>query len=537
MSEENWELVAKQKRHSVRAEIPSKWILDSIPSADEEPNTLEYLDKIVTKKTLSITSKTMRELIKQISSGELTSLEVTEAFCERAAYAHQILSCCSEIFFDRALETAKKLDAYYKETGKVVGPLHGIPVSLKDQVNLEGIETSIGYVSHLGKPATKDDESVIAHLLRDAGAVFYVKTTVPMAMMAGDTHSNIWGYTYNSINRHLSAGGSSGGEGALIGSHGSLIGLGTDIGGSIRIPAAFNHLFGLRPSHGRIPYLNVTNSYSGQSVIPSVIGPLAKDLDDLEVFTKIIVDAESWNQDPKVVPIPWRHVSLENKLSFGVMRWDGVIHPNPPVNRAIEMTITALIKAGHEVIDWEPQGHAEILQVTGNIYNADGYKEILDTCEISGEPSLVQKEGLVARTLNEHWSDADDKYRIQKRYMDYWNETSKRTFNGKPVSAWILPAWESASFKPYTPDALSTYMATINLLDYSAVTVPVTYVDKNVDTPYPDFVPANKIDKDVHEWYDPVSFDGAPVGVQVVTRRLEEEKAIAIARVLRDCLA
>ena len=85
------------------------------------------------------------------------------------------------MFFDIALERAKELDAYYVQYGKTVGPLHGLPVSLKDQFRVKGVETSMGYVAWLGEKATR--ESVLVEALRAAGAVFYVKTNVPMALM------------------------------------------------------------------------------------------------------------------------------------------------------------------------------------------------------------------------------------------------------------------------------------------------------------------------------------------------------------------
>lgn len=130
----------------------------------------------------------------------------------------------------------------------------------------------MGYISWLGKHETQD--SILASLLRKAGAVFYVKTSVPQTLMTGETVNNIIGRTVNPRNKNWSCGGSSGGEGAVISMRGSVIGLGTDIGGSIRIPAAFNFLYGIRPSHGRVPYGGMANSMAGQETVHSVVGPL-----------------------------------------------------------------------------------------------------------------------------------------------------------------------------------------------------------------------------------------------------------------------
>jgi hypothetical protein len=131
----------------------------------------------------------------------------------------------------------------------------------------------MGYVGWIGtfegKKGTGKEkvfESEMVSELRNLGAVLYCKTSVPHTLMAGETVNNIIGYTWNPKNRHLTSGGSSGGEGALIGLKGSPIGFGTDIGGSIRIPAGFNGLYGLRPSSGRMPYEGMANSMVRQSL-------------------------------------------------------------------------------------------------------------------------------------------------------------------------------------------------------------------------------------------------------------------------------
>lgn len=137
----------------------------------------------------------------------------------------------------------------------------------------------MGYVGWIGtfegKKATGKErvfESLMVEELRSQGAVLYVKTSVPHTLMCGETVNNIIDYTWNPTNRNLSSGGSSGGEGALISLKGSPVGFGTDIGGSIRIPASFNGLYGLRPSTGRLPYQGMANSFDGAPGVLSVVG-------------------------------------------------------------------------------------------------------------------------------------------------------------------------------------------------------------------------------------------------------------------------
>jgi Asp-tRNA(Asn)/Glu-tRNA(Gln) amidotransferase A subunit family amidase len=140
---------------------------------------------------------------------------------------HQ-LNCALEFFPELALAQAKELDAYYEKNQKPIGPLHGLPISLKDQFRIKGLETSMGYVAWIGK--YDEEDSVLVTLLRKAGAVFYVKTSVPQSLMVCETVNNIIGRTVNPRNKNWSCGGSSGGEGAIVGFRGGIIGVGTDIG-------------------------------------------------------------------------------------------------------------------------------------------------------------------------------------------------------------------------------------------------------------------------------------------------------------------
>jgi amidase len=151
----------------------------------------------------------------------------------------------TEILFPEAIARAKSLDEHLETTGQVVGPLHGLPISLKDCLITPPHPSSIGMAYYANEPTT--NETVLVSILAKLGAVFYVKTAVPVAMMMMETISNVWGETNGAYHSGTSPGGSSGGEGALLAMRGSPLGVGTDIGGSIRIPASFNGLYGMKP--------------------------------------------------------------------------------------------------------------------------------------------------------------------------------------------------------------------------------------------------------------------------------------------------
>ena len=234
-------------------------------------------------------------------------------------------------------------------------------------MHVKGVETTMGYVGWIGtfqgKKGTgreKVFESELVRELRNLGAVLYCKTSVPHTLMCGETVNNISGYTWNPKNRNLTCGGSSGGEGALIGLRGSPVGFGTDIGGSIRIPAAFNGLYGIRPSSGRLPYEGMANSMDGQNSILSVVGPLAHSAGTLRLVIKSILSQQPWLYDPLCFELPWRDEqekevleitsgNSSTKLAFGVMKDDGVVTPYPPVQRAISLVVDKLVQLGHKV--------------------------------------------------------------------------------------------------------------------------------------------------------------------------------------------
>jgi len=171
-------------------------------------------------------------------------------------------NCLTEICFDRAIQRAEELDRHLTEHKSVFGPLHGVPVTLKDQFNVRGFDSTLGYVGRAFKP--RGEDAVYVKLLESMGAVILAKTNLPQSIMVRqvsrcmtdiltvtqwcETENPLWGLTTNPSDALMTPGGSSGGEGACLALRGSLIGLGTDIGGSIRIPAHICGLYGLKPS-------------------------------------------------------------------------------------------------------------------------------------------------------------------------------------------------------------------------------------------------------------------------------------------------
>ncbi|KAI9374808.1 Acetamidase [Aspergillus egyptiacus] len=535
----NWEQIAADKRERLAKTIPEEWKIKTLPTGDSVMD-FPKASGLLSDKELEITESSAADLVSKLADRKLTSVEVTLAFCKRAALAQQLTNCTLEFFPDAALAQAKELDEYYEKHGKPVGPLHGLPISLKDQLRVKGYETSMGYVSWLGKYDQED--SVLTHLLRKAGAVFYVKTSVPQTLMVCETTNNIIGRTVNPRNKNWSCGGSSGGEGAMVGFRGGVIGVGTDIGGSIRVPSAFNFLYGLRPSHGRMPYAKMANSMEGQETVHSVVGPIAHSAEDLRLFTKSVLSQEPWKYDSKVIPMPWRQSEADavtakiqsGGLTVGVYNFDGNVLPHPPILRGIEMAVSALKKNGHTVTPWTPYKHDYGFDLINKIYAADGCADVMKDINASGEPAIPNIKDLLdpnikAANMNELWDAHLQKWNYQMQYLAKWREAEEKL--GTELDAIIAPITPTAAvrhdqFKYYG------YASVINLLDFTSVVVPVTFADSGVDGKNQSHVPVSDLDKAVQDEYDPQAYHGAPVAVQVIGRKLSEERTLAIAEEL-----
>ncbi|KAK5239785.1 hypothetical protein LTR40_014253, partial [Exophiala xenobiotica] len=182
---------------------------------------------------------------------------------------------------------ARYLDSYLRTHNTPLGPLHGLPVSVKDTFNIAGVDSSIGLAYLCHKPAAQN--APLIDLLLSLGCVIIAKTNIPQTLASLDSVNNVFGRTMNPINRLCTAGGSSGGEGVLVAMRGCMIGIGTDIGGSIRVPAMCNGVFGFKPSQGRVPYggqaLTGIEGMSRTSV-QAVAGPIARSVEDIDVFLR-----------------------------------------------------------------------------------------------------------------------------------------------------------------------------------------------------------------------------------------------------------
>jgi amidase len=355
-----WQELVAKKQDVLRNKIPKAWLVPQgvkdqlIYPLEKNPNrlmdkNLPKLSGLLSDKELGITENyTVAQLLKSLASGDLTAVEVTTAFSKRASIAGQLLNCVTETYFDEALERAKSLDQM-REQGKLVGPLHGLPVSLKDSFQIKGSEATIGYVSYLGQLAEQD--SALVELLQDQGAIIYVKTNIPHTLMTADSSNHIFGRTLNPHNTMLTAGGSSGGEGALVAFRASPLGVGTDVAGSIRIPSACCGTYGFKPTTSRVPYSGQAGpSDPGSDYITPCAGPLANDLDGIKLWFKVVLDAEPARYDAAAIDVPWRQPARKQKIRFGLLEPPQTYLLHPPMQRALDETARLVREKGYEVV-------------------------------------------------------------------------------------------------------------------------------------------------------------------------------------------
>lgn len=291
----------------------------------------------------------------------------------QAATKGHSLGALADINFKEAKKMAMERDLEIQD-GQIRGPLHGIPISLKDELTLEGTLSTNGLISLADNLVEKD--GMVARVIKEQGGIPFVKTNVPQLLMVPETDNNIFGICRNPRDPDRVPGGSSGGEGALIAAEGSPAGIGTDIGGSIRIPAAFCGVYGFKPSALRTSFKGnapLNHEYPEDPFIGvyPVSGPLARSVDDLVILQKTMISPSCWEEDVFMPPIPFNDEIVEEfaepqrKLKIGYIRSYWTFHPTNPALAAMDRTIKVLKDAGHEVFEIDTDMLYEIPEIYG----------------------------------------------------------------------------------------------------------------------------------------------------------------------------
>ncbi|EXJ89088.1 hypothetical protein A1O3_02152 [Capronia epimyces CBS 606.96] len=541
-----WSKVAEEAQNTVLDAIPTAWRLAPTSKPKSPAASVIHVPRdcgVLTPKQIEITEQSLVALTEKIARRELTSVEVTEAFCARAAIAHQLTNCLTAFFPDEALLTAKAHDDHYAATGKVLGPLHGVPLAIKDQYHVRGHASTLGYVANY--EIVSQEDAAIVRVLRDSGAVIFAQTTMPQTGMALETSSPLWGTTINPYNGLLVSGGSSGGDAVLVAMRGSPVCPSSDIGGSIRVPAAFNGLYSIKPSADRICKTGLSTTLGGQISIKTSCGPVCHSLDDLKLFVEIINAYPRLQFEPAVVPMPWRHLEPpQRKLTVALWKFDGVCMPHPPIVRALKETAEQLIASGHEVIEINlPLDSWKVALTTWKLYFQTGALELKARLAEGNEemlPSLkrhLEVFGIKPLTAAESFG-LNREMMEYKTTMSNWWSTSSRTSRGRPFDAIIAPVHPSASYTHNFPSWWG-YSSIWNILDYPSLTLPLKKfrIAAELDPKDLTYTPLdNPFDKATYEMYDPKLFAAQPVCLQIVGRPFQDEELVSVTEVIDNVL-
>ncbi|TPX31147.1 glutaminyl-tRNA synthase (glutamine-hydrolysing) [Synchytrium microbalum] len=520
----------------------------------------------------AVKAATVTEIVKQITqTKEWTAEMVMEIFCRQALDAQEECNALTQHWMDRAIRQARALDADFERTGTPKGALHGVPFSVKEQIDVEGtVDATLGFSRFLGEPASRS--ALVVRILESAGAIPFCKTNLPQGNMAFETSNPVYGTTLHPMNPSLSPGGSSGGEAALIASCGSPLGLGTDIEGGLRVPASFCGLYALKPSSNRIPLQGVRNNLGGPDALRLCLGPIGTSVQDLARVLEAIIDARPWNDDSKTLPIPWGLESEKepNPPRFGYYTDDGLIRATPACTRAVSTAVLALEAAGYECVPFAPPDVPEAISNFYALLSADGLstavgpkgRDPIDPAlapfiRLAGTPNWLK--GVHSRLLRFSGDEAlaGVMSAIQKRDVaGLWSlQRAQQEYQAKfhamktaakidaiiaPVHALPVVTHDCFADIPFA----GSFSVLYNFLDYSAGVIPVTTVDPTNDTlsERTSMMRSSrgkwtKLERAVFRHYDPHLFADVPVGVQVVTGRLQEERCLNMMALVDNALA
>lgn len=498
--------------------------------------------------TLSATTlKTM------LDGGEVSSVEIVEALHARAdeveprvsAFAHQLR---------RESRAAAEAADDQRAAGNATGQLHGLPITVKENVDTEGLASTMGMSARRGRPAPTD--AVVVRVAKAEGAVVLGKTNVPQSLLAPmETTNFLFGTTHNPWRHGHGPGGSSGGEAAAIASGTSVFGIGTDIGGSIRTPAAFCGITGLKPTRNRWSNVGSNGALVGQELVQSQIGPMARTTEDLILLMRALESRAQAAMDPAVPPLALGDIDgLDARaLRIGFFEDDGWLTPAASVRRAVRESVRLLEDAGAHVVRYEPQNVEELLFLYFRGISADGNETLMEALE--GEAFIAPLKTLVrlARMPRQARLGLAKALRLmgetrvphllealgEKRVRDLWTMNARRTalrreelaeWDRKGIDVLVCPSYVT----PAAPQGMShdftigfIDLARYNLLDMPAGVVPVTRVR-------PDEIHRSGVRDRLDKRAAQIEAEsaGLPVGVQVVGRPWREDQVLVAMRLL-----
>jgi len=292
-------------------------------------------------------------MAEQVRQKKISPVELVGAHLARIANLNPQLNAFVQVDDVRARREAQVLEAAAVR-GDFKGPLHGVPISIKSSLDTAGFRCESGTKLRAGHVAAKD--AVLVSRLKAAGAIVLGVTNTPELLMAWETDNLLYGRTNNPWDLARTPGGSSGGEAAAIASGCSAGGVGSDGGGSIRVPAHFTGICGLKPTPGRIPATGHFPVSAGPFALLGVVGPMARTVGDLQTLFEVMAGPD--DGDPLSAPVPLRKIQPEElkQIRIGYFEDDGRTPVTPETRAAVRTAAEGLTRAGLQVVPFRPEG-------------------------------------------------------------------------------------------------------------------------------------------------------------------------------------
>lgn len=444
-------------------------------------------------------------MAEQIRERLLSPVELVDAHLAQIGKLQPKLNCFVQVDAEGARKQARLAEAAVKD-GKKLGPLHGIPISIKSSIAVASLPWETGTKLRAGTVTTQDAPLVAR--LRDAGAIILGVTNCAELLMAWETDNLLYGRTNNPWDLSRTPGGSSGGEAAAIASGCSAGGVGSDGGGSIRVPAHFCGICGLKPTPGRIPATGHFPASVGPFALLGVVGPMARTVTDLRLLFEAMQGPDDGDPSAAPVPIRWPARDELKRLRIGYFEDDGRTPVTAETRGAVRAAAEALRRAGFQVEPFRPEGLERARQLWWKFFGIAGGMLL--------GPMTKGREAELSPILKEFssWVAAEPLHSGQS-LLDTWiqrDEVRMQVFaQMRDVPMLLCPVASVPAFRHgerrwnidgKTVEYLDAWSYTewFNLLGMPAAVVPVGKSPENL-----------------------------PIGVQIVGRPWEEEAVLAVA--------
>ena len=502
----------------------------------------------IAPRTNELRDLSAREIVGLISAGDLSSAEAVEYFLARLDTVNAKLNAVAVDLSESARKSAADIDRA-RSRGEKLGPLAGLPMTIKECFDLAGTASTFGLSSRRDVIETNDDPYVAA--LRAAGAVPIAKTNLPQLMIFTETDNPLYGRTNNPWDLDRSCGGSSGGEAAVIAAGASPLGLGNDIGGSLRIPAAFCGITSIRPTAGRTPDHCAHGLPVGQQEIISQAGPMARHVEDLALALRVLDRA----RDPFVNPGPelGDPAAVDvSRVRFATFTDDGEFPVAPAARRAVDEAAQFLIAAGAKPVPWQRPSLRRVNDLFFACLSADrakAFRRLLRGNRVdrrirpllltAGMPPWLRRiAGAALDALGQHRSaltmrrfasgSADDYWQTVEAMANFRHELlrSLEAADGGPIDLILCPAYAVPAVRHGATEMMplpGAYAPLANVSGFPAGIVPVTRVRPGEESDRP--ASRDLVDRVARETERGSA--GLPIAVQVIARPWRDHIALA----------